>query len=107
MRKEPPPTSEAGTAPREERSTRQKVAHPCRPLRNPDRIALRHNPTERAARDCSLKQPNSFPDRHSVNMFERMMIDSRRRIALGALASLLAVGACKDERCVVSTTQYT
>jgi len=40
-------------------------------------------------------------------MFERMMIDSRRRIALGALASLLAVGACKDQRCVESTTQYT
>jgi len=34
------------------------------------------------------------------------MIDSRRRIALGTLASLLALGACKDERCVVSTTQY-
>ena len=40
-------------------------------------------------------------------MLERVMIDSRRRIALGALASLLAVGACKDERCIVETTQYT
>jgi len=40
-------------------------------------------------------------------MLERVMIDSRRRIALGALASLVAFGACKDERCVVSTTQYT
>jgi hypothetical protein len=40
-------------------------------------------------------------------MFERVMIHSQRRIALSALASLLAVGACKDEQCVVSTTQYT
>jgi len=40
-------------------------------------------------------------------MLERVMIDSRRRTALSALASLLAVGACKDERCVVETTQYT
>jgi len=40
-------------------------------------------------------------------MRECVMIGSRRRITLGALASLLAVGACKDERCVVSTTQYT
>src|SRR5436189_1002588 len=40
-------------------------------------------------------------------MLERVMIDSRRRIALGTLASLLAVGACKDERCVVEVTQYT
>ena len=35
------------------------------------------------------------------------MIHSRRRIALGTLASLLAVSACKDDRCVVETTQYT
>ena len=40
-------------------------------------------------------------------MLECVMIGSRRRIAWGALASLLALGACKDERCVVETTQYT
>jgi hypothetical protein len=37
----------------------------------------------------------------------RMLIDSRRHIALTALLSLLALGACKDEQCVVQTTQYT
>ena len=40
-------------------------------------------------------------------MLECVMIGSRRRIALGTLASLLAVGACKDDQCVVETTQYT
>lgn len=40
-------------------------------------------------------------------MLERLLIDSRRRTALVAMLSLLVVGACKDEQCVVSTTQYT
>jgi hypothetical protein len=40
-------------------------------------------------------------------MLERMLIDSRRRTALVAMLSLLVVGACKDEQCVVQTTQYT
>ena len=40
-------------------------------------------------------------------MRERVVIDSRRRIAVVAAVSLLAVGACKDEQCVVATTQYT
>ena len=39
-------------------------------------------------------------------MLERMVLDSRRRIALVTLVSLLAVGACKDQQCVVQTTQY-
>jgi hypothetical protein len=41
-----------------------------------------------------------------ASMPERVVIESRRRIALVAMAPLLAVGACKDEQCVVSTTQY-
>ena len=40
-------------------------------------------------------------------MLESAVIDSRRRIVLATLLSLLAVGACKDEQCVVQTTQYT
>jgi hypothetical protein len=40
-------------------------------------------------------------------MGQRMLIDSRRHIALITLLSLLALGACKDEQCVVQTTQYT
>ena len=40
-------------------------------------------------------------------MLECAVIDSRRRIVLATLLSLLAVGACKDEQCVVQTTQYT
>jgi hypothetical protein len=40
-------------------------------------------------------------------MGQRMLIDSRRHIALTTLLSLLALGACKDEQCVVQTTQYT
>jgi hypothetical protein len=40
-------------------------------------------------------------------MLERVVIDFRRRIAVVAMAPLLAIGACKDEQCVVQTTQYT
>jgi hypothetical protein len=40
-------------------------------------------------------------------MLERRLTDSRRRSTLVAMVSLLAVGACKDEQCVVATTQYT
>jgi hypothetical protein len=40
-------------------------------------------------------------------MLESAVTGSRRRIVLVTLASLLAAGACKDEQCVVQTTQYT
>lgn len=40
-------------------------------------------------------------------MLEHLLNDSRRRALLVAMVSLLAVGACKDEQCVVATTQYT
>jgi hypothetical protein len=39
-------------------------------------------------------------------MIARMLTDSPRRAVLVAMVSLLAVAACKDEQCVVATTQY-